>query len=38
MKKVFSCAIMLLAASSLLTSCYSTRITYGDVKPNEPLV
>lgn len=38
MKKTFSYAILLFAVSAFLTSCYSTRITYGDVKPNEPIV
>ncbi len=38
MKKTIFSAFVILLASILLSSCYTTSLYIGDVKPNEPLV
>lgn len=38
MKKILIWGVMLCGVTAMMTSCYSTRILYGDVKENEPLV
>lgn len=38
MKKLCMGGVFSLAIALSATSCYSTRILYGDVKPSEPLV
>lgn len=38
MKKFLLITIALFGVTLSMTSCFSTRILYGDVKPNEPLV